>query len=307
MTQPMPENSGGYGQYGQDAAHQAPQGPVGGRASYGYQHPGAPQGQPGDGAPAAEGAPAGPGGYGVVQAGPAAGGPTSGPWPSGAAGAAAGTGPQAAPGPRSEGPVHGGVGTRLVGGQNSDRLVLAMWSTTSGAITFGIVVVFAIFLNAGLIVALVERSNSLPATLFTLVFTLLIDWVLYLASRIRTVLDSRGVTLRVGGRSKRTVPWPESRTGIFVHTKESYSAKAMHSCEACMVDPDGGLVPIAALRWTGPVLAHTEATAVEECSRIWAWAVARGYARETGRYTPLRGNALLQSAREEQESRYRLR
>ena len=44
-----------------------------------------------------------------------------------------------------------------------------------------------------------------------------------------------------------------------------------------------------------------------ELDRIWAWAVARGYTRETGRYTELRGprkRLQLQLQRREQERRH---
>ena len=42
-----------------------------------------------------------------------------------------------------------------------------------------------------------------------------------------------------------------------------------------------------------------------ECNRIWQWAVARGYTRETHEYVPLSGAlGVHQAVRESQERRF---
>ena len=69
-----------------------------------------------------------------------------------------------------------------------------------------------------------------------------------------------------------------------------------------------------AIRLTGPTRAgvsrrRLQARGAADLDRIWAWAVARGYTRETGRYTELRGprkRLQLQLQRREQERRHGL-
>ncbi|MDO4887868.1 MAG: hypothetical protein Q3979_04065 [Actinomycetaceae bacterium] len=121
----------------------------------------------------------------------------------------------------------------------------------------------------------------------------------------RTVLDADGVHLHAYGRS-RDVPWPTSRTSLFARVT---FGKHLKSVDVHMVLPDGTAMPLLGLSWTGQWPPPLEAAAVIQCSRIWSWAVARGYTRETHEYIPLSGATwkVQQGLRESQERRFGLR
>ena len=52
---------------------------------------------------------------------------------------------------------------------------------------------------------------------------------------------------------------------------------------------------------------EVEKSTVIQCSRIWDWAVAKGYTEETGEYTPLMRHSKDDVFRRRQEERYGLR
>ena len=80
-----------------------------------------------------------------------------------------------------------------------------------------------------------------------------------------------------------------------------------NNAQAMVVTPEGRAVSLTGLIWMGPLPDTIEAKGVAEIDRIWQWALARGYAHETGWYTELRGaQKLLQIQRRKQEERYGL-
>ena len=117
-----------------------------------------------------------------------------------------------------------------------------------------------------------------------IIVLLIIHGFLYFPST--DCLDSQGITLSILSR-KIQIPWPHSRTGLYVR-------------------PDGSsaLLPIT---FRGVDSVKTERDAVIQCSRIWDWAVAKGYTVETGEYIPLAGLGVQQYLRRRQEERYGLR
>ncbi|WP_276780552.1 hypothetical protein [Actinomyces gerencseriae] len=125
---------------------------------------------------------------------------------------------------------------------------------------------------------------------------------------MRTTLDATGIHIgsAIGARD---VPWPASRTGLFVRVRLA-TGKAIliaNNAQAMVVTPEGRAVSLTGLIWMGPLPDTIEAKGVAEIDRIWQWALARGYAHETGWYTELRGaQKLLQIQRRKQEERYGL-
>ena len=125
---------------------------------------------------------------------------------------------------------------------------------------------------------------------------------------MRTTLDATGIHIgsAIGARD---VPWPASRTGLFVRVRLA-TGKAIliaNNAQAMVVTPEGRAVSLTGLIWMGPLPDTIEAKGVAEIDRIWQWALARGYAHETGWYTELRGApTLLQIQRRKQEERYGL-
>lgn len=126
---------------------------------------------------------------------------------------------------------------------------------------------------------------------------------------IRTVLDATGIHERAIGR-EQSFPWPASRTGLYVRIAlGTGGAKAVtNRAFACVVLPDGRDLELTGLSWTGPWVPALEAKGVAECNRIWQWAVARGYTRETHEYVALAETlGVHQAVRESQERRFGLR
>ena len=82
--------------------------------------------------------------------------------------------------------------------------------------------------------------------------------------------------------------------------------RALQTAEVKVIRPDGSsaLLPIT---FRGVDSVKTERDAVIQCSRIWDWAVAKGYTVETGEYIPLSGVGIHQALRQSQEERYGLR
>ena len=127
---------------------------------------------------------------------------------------------------------------------------------------------------------------------------------------VRTVLDATGIHVGAGGRS-RDIPWPRSRTGLFVKVSGAPAALSaaagkpqIRHAEAHVVDNDGKAVPLTGLTWSGISGEALERKGAAELDRIWDWAVARGYTQETGEYVELSGVlGIQQGLRERQERR----
>ena len=124
------------------------------------------------------------------------------------------------------------------------------------------------------------------------------------------MFDATGIHIGAGGRG-RDVPWPRSRTGLFVKVSGAPAALSaaagrvqIRHAEGHVVDPDGRAVTLAGLTWSGVSSQALEAKGTAELDRIWEWAVARGYTQETGEYVELNGVlGIQQGARERQERR----
>ena len=147
----------------------------------------------------------------------------------------------------------------------------------------------------------------------------------------RTVLDARGIHVS-GVLGTRDHPWPSSRRSFHVRVTSAGLVNLVESAEGgigcligvvmvmavfliikrakiVMATPGGRAVRLTGLTRVGVSRRRLQAGGAADLDRIWAWAVARGYARETGRYTELRGprkRLQLQRQRREQERRHGL-
>ena len=185
---------------------------------------------------------------------------------------------------------------------DQDRLVLKSTATTASRIQF--------LVGGGFgLVCLIAAVKELLANGATVGFVVLLLGILFLMS-VRTVLDATGIHIGAGGRG-RDVPWPRSRTGLFVKVSGAPAALSaaagrvrIRHAEGHVVDPDGRAVTLAGLTWSGVSGQALEAKGTAELDRIWEWAVARGYTQETGEYVELNGVlGIQQGARERQERR----
>ena len=224
-------------------------------------------------------------------------------------------------------------------------VVLRRWATPSSAFTTVLLVIVVVSAGVLLLAWGFFRLTSggdaidLPrritvALLPGLPGLLLLAAVPFMLSR-RTVLDARGI--RVSGvLGTRDHPWPSSRRSFHVRTTSAGLVNLVESAEGgigCLIGVVIGVVMVMAvfliikrakivlatpegraIRLTGPTRVgvsrrRLEARSAADLDRIWAWAVARGYTRETGRYTELRGprkRLQLQLQRREQERRHGL-
>jgi len=169
-----------------------------------------------------------------------------------------------------------------------DRLVLKPTATTKELLSNGPTVSFVVLLLLGLVLLL---------------------GVLFLMS-VRTVFDATGIHIGAGGRG-RDIPWPRSRTGLFVKVSGAPAALGVAAgkvqirhAEGHVIDPAGKAFVLAGLTWSGVSAQALEAKGTAELDRIWEWAVARGYTQETGEYVELNGVlGVQQGLRARQERR----
>ena len=135
-----------------------------------------------------------------------------------------------------------------------------------------------------------------------IIVLLIIHGFLYFPST--DCLDSQGITLSILSR-KIQIPWPHSRTGLYVRLVNQ-KGRGLQTAEVKVVRPDGSAIsiPIASMDIDAD---EAEKSTVIQCSRIWDWAVAKGYTEETGEYTPLRRRGKDDVFRRRQEERYGLR
>ena len=193
-----------------------------------------------------------------------------------------------------------------------DRLVLKPTATTASRIQFIVGGGFGLACLAGAVWNLIYLGDEGTITAFVILLLLgvfLALGVLLLMS-VRTVLDATGIHVGAGGRS-RDIPWPRSRTGLFVKVSGAPAALSaaagkpqIRHAEAHVVDNDGKAVPLTGLTWSGISGEALERKGAAELDRIWDWAVARGYTQETGEYVELSGVlGIQQGLRERQERR----
>ena len=195
---------------------------------------------------------------------------------------------------------------------DQDRLVLKSTATTASRIQFLVGGGFALVCLAGAVWNLIHLGDKGTIGAFFILLmigVLLVLGVLFLMS-VRTVFDATGIHIGAGGRG-RDIPWPRSRTGLFVKVSGAPAALAagagkvqIRHAEGHVVDPDGKAVTLAGLTWSGVSAQALEAKGTAELDRIWEWAVARGYTQETGEYVELKGVlGVQQGLRARQERR----
>ena len=193
-----------------------------------------------------------------------------------------------------------------------DKLVLKPTATTASRIQFLVGGGFALVCLSGAVWNLIHLGDGGTITAFVILLLLgiVVSLAVLLLMSVRTVLDATGIHIGAGGRG-HNIPWPRSRTGLFVKVSGAPAALnaaagriQIRHAEAHVVNTDGKTVALAGLTWSGISARALESKGSAELDRIWEWAVARGYTQETGEYVELNGVlGIQQGARERQERR----
>ena len=190
-----------------------------------------------------------------------------------------------------------------------DRLVLKPTATTASRIQFLVGGGFGLVCLVAAVKELLSNGPTVSFVVLLLLGLVLLLGVLFLMS-VRTVFDATGLHIGAGGRG-RDIPWPRSRTGLFVKVSGAPAALGVAAgkvqirhAEGHVVDPAGKAFTLAGLTWSGVSAQALEAKGTAELDRIWEWAVARGYTQETGEYVELNGVlGVQQGLRARQERR----
>ena len=190
-----------------------------------------------------------------------------------------------------------------------DRLVLKPTATTASRIQFLVGGGFGLVCLVAAVKELLSNGPTVRFVVLLLLGLVLLLGVLFLMS-VRTVFDATGIHIGAGGRG-RDIPWPRSRTGLFVKVPGVPAALGVAAgkvqirhAEGHVVDPAGKAFTLAGLTWSGVSAQALEAKGTAELDRIWEWAVARGYTQETGEYVELNGVlGVQQGLRARQERR----
>ena len=190
-----------------------------------------------------------------------------------------------------------------------DRLVLKPTATTASRIQFLVGGGFGLVCLVAAVKELLSNGPTVSFVVLLLLGLVLLVGVLFLMS-VRTVFDATGIHIGAGGRG-RDIPWPRSRTGLFVKVPGAPAALGVAAgkvqirhAEAHVIDPAGKAFVLAGLTWSGVSAQALEAKGTAELDRIWEWAVARGYTQETGEYVELNGVlGVQQGLRARQERR----
>ena len=190
-----------------------------------------------------------------------------------------------------------------------DRLVLKPTATTASRIQFLVGGGFGLVCLIAAVKELLSNGPTVSFVVLLLLGLVLLLGVLFLMS-VRTVFDATGIHIGAGGRG-RDIPWPRSRTGLFVKVSGAPAALGVAAgkvqirhAEGHVVDPAGKAFTLAGLTWSGVSAQALEAKGTAELDRIWEWAVARGYTQETGEYVELNGVlGVQQGLRARQERR----
>ena len=160
-----------------------------------------------------------------------------------------------------------------------DRLVLKPTATTASRIQFIVGGGFGLACLAGAVWNLIYLGDEGTITAFVILLLLgvfLALGVLLLMS-VRTVLDATGIHVGAGGRG-RDIPWPRSRTGLFVKVSGAPAALSaaagrpqIRHAEAHVVDNDGKAIALTGLSWSGFSGEALERKGAAELDRIWSW------------------------------------
>ena len=178
-----------------------------------------------------------------------------------------------------------------------DKLVLKPTATTASRIQFLVGGGFALVCLSGAVWNLIHLGDGGTITAFVILLLLgiVVSLAVLLLMSVRTVLDATGIHIGAGGRG-HDIPWPRSRTGLFVKVSGAPAALnatagriQIRHAEAHVVNTDGKAVALAGLTWSGISARALESKGSAELDRIWEWAVARGYTQETGEYVELDG------------------
>ena len=193
-----------------------------------------------------------------------------------------------------------------------DKLVLKPTATTASRIQFLVGGGFALVCLSGAVWNLIHLGDGGTITAFVILLLLgiVVSLAVLLLMSVRTVLDATGIHIGAGGRG-HDIPWPRSRTGLFVKVSGAPAALnaaagriQIRHAEAHVVNTDGKAVALAGLTWSGISARALESKGSAELDRIWEWAVVRGYTQETGEYVELNGVlGIQQGTRERQERR----
>ena len=192
---------------------------------------------------------------------------------------------------------------------DQDRLILKPTATTASRIQFLVGGGFGLVCLVAAVKELLSNGPTVSFVVLLLLGLVLLLGVLFLMS-VRTVFDATGIHIGAGGRG-RDIPWPRSRTGLFVKVSGAPAALGVAAgkvqirhAEGHVVDPAGKAFTLAGLTWSGVSAQALEAKGTAELDRIWEWAVARGYTQETGEYVELNGVlGVQQGLRARQERR----
>ena len=190
-----------------------------------------------------------------------------------------------------------------------DRLILKPTATTASRIQFLVGGGFGLVCLVAAVKELLSNGPTVSFVVLLLLGLVLLLGVLFLMS-VRTVFDATGIHIGAGGRG-RDIPWPRSRTGLFVKVPGAPAALGVAAgkvqirhAEGHVIDPAGKAFVLAGLTWSGVSAQALEAKGTAELDRIWEWAVARGYTQETGEYVELNGVlGVQQGLRARQERR----
>ena len=190
-----------------------------------------------------------------------------------------------------------------------DRLILKPTATTASRIQFLVGGGFGLVCLVAAVKELLSNGPTVSFVVLLLLGLVLLLGVLFLMS-VRTVFDATGIHIGAGGRG-RDIPWPRSRTGLFVKVSGAPAALGVAAgkvqirhAEGHVVDPAGKAFTLAGLTWSGVSAQALEAKGTAELDRIWEWAVARGYTQETGEDVELNGVlGVQQGLRARQERR----
>ena len=191
---------------------------------------------------------------------------------------------------------------------DQDRLVLKSTATTASRIQFLVGGGFGLVCLVAAVKELLANGATVGFVVLLLLGLFLLLGILFLMS-VRTVFDATGIHIGAGGRG-HNIPWPRSRTGLFVKVSGAPAALnaagriQIRHAEGHVVAPDGKAVALAGLTWSGVSAQALENKGAAELDRIWEWAVARGYTQETGEYVELNGVlGVQQGLRARQERR----
>lgn len=191
---------------------------------------------------------------------------------------------------------------------DATALVYRAWSSPGGlALPVGSALLIALLVLLAFVKAGTdEHVEALAALAF---FVLVLGVPAALLTARATVFTEEGIRQRLFGR-ELLAPWPKARSDFFLRYNLGSRGIVLpfNVITVALVQESGIPLTVPQLSWCGFGQYRLEARGVAECDRIWAWALERGYAQETGRYLELNPAwDMHQMMRESQEFHFRLR